>query len=185
MRLVDPHDLGRRAGAHELAHHLPAEMPRVFDLAVELAVREEPRAALAELHVRLRGQRAFAPKTPRVLGAATYIAASLEHDRPIALLREQQRREEPAGPEADHDGPLRRRTRAARGRMEGGIRRRADMAVVAMRREHARLVAHRHIDDVDESDLPILAPRIVAALEDAEVDEIGLAQPQPLEDGAA
>jgi hypothetical protein len=54
VRLVDPHDLGRRARAHELAHHLPTEVARVLDLAVELAVREQSRAAFAELHVRLR-----------------------------------------------------------------------------------------------------------------------------------
>ena len=160
-------------------------MPRVLDLAVELAIREEPRAALAELHVRLRGQRALAPQPPRVLGAAADIAAALEHDGSIALLREHQRREQPTGTEADHERLLEGRCGRRRGRAERGVGRGYHMPVVAVRREHPRLVTHRHIDDIDEGELAVLAPRIVAALEDGEGPKVRLAQAEALEDGAA
>ena len=56
VRLADVEDLRRRAGAHEFVHHLAAVELRILDLAVELAVGEQARAALAELHVGLRRQ---------------------------------------------------------------------------------------------------------------------------------
>ncbi len=51
VRLADVEDLLRRAGPHELVHDLATEELRILDLAVELAVGEQARAAFAELHV--------------------------------------------------------------------------------------------------------------------------------------
>src|SRR5690606_24999269 len=50
VRLADVENLFRRSGPDELMQHLAAMMARVLDLAVQLAVAEQARAALTELH---------------------------------------------------------------------------------------------------------------------------------------
>ena len=103
VRLGDVEDLLRRAGLDELGQHLARQVARVADLAPELAVGEGARAALAELHVGLRVEHALAPQAPGVLGALAHRLAALQDDRPQAHLRQDQRGEEAAGPEADDD----------------------------------------------------------------------------------
>ena len=106
VRLADVEDFLRRAGAHELVHHLAAVELRILDLAVELAVGEQARPALAELHVGFRRQDVLAPQRPGVLRAPAHVAAALQHDGLEAHLREQQRGEQAAGTEADDQRPF-------------------------------------------------------------------------------
>src|SRR6185312_7155795 len=54
VRLADIKNFRRCTGAHELPHHLAAVEFRVFYLAVELAIGEQARAALAKLDVGFR-----------------------------------------------------------------------------------------------------------------------------------
>src|SRR5262249_400362 len=61
VRLADEENLGRRAGAHELVEYFPSVKLRVLDLAVELAIGEQTRTALAELNVGLRRQGVLPP----------------------------------------------------------------------------------------------------------------------------
>ena len=51
VRFTHVHDFRRRAGFYKFAHHLPAQMARILDLAVELAIGKCTRAAFAELHI--------------------------------------------------------------------------------------------------------------------------------------
>ena len=95
-----------RAGLHKLFHDLAAQKTRVLDLAVELAVRERARTAFAELHVRLGMQHALAPQVPGVLGALTHFAATLQHDRLEAHLREHQRRKNAARTKTNDHGAI-------------------------------------------------------------------------------
>ena len=103
VRAADVEDFLGRTGAHEFAHDLATVELRILDLAVQLAVREQAGTALTELHVGLRCQDSLAPQTPGVLGASTHVPAALEHDWTITLLREDQRREQSARPEAHDD----------------------------------------------------------------------------------
>ena len=54
-------DFFRGAGLDEFLQHLAAEMARILDLAVELAVGKSAGAAFAELDVRLRLEHALPP----------------------------------------------------------------------------------------------------------------------------
>src|SRR6185312_15311815 len=106
VRLADLKNFRRCTGAHELPHHLAAVEFRVFYLAVELAIGEHARAALAKLDVGFRCQRVFPPERPGVACPASYITAAFQYDGPEAHLREQERREESAGAEPDDQRPL-------------------------------------------------------------------------------
>ena len=116
VRLGDVEDFLRRAGLDEFGQHLAAEVARVLDLAVELAVGEGAGAAFAELHVRFRVEHVVAPQSPGVLGAFAHRLAALQHDRPEAHLRQDQRGEDAGRAEADDDRALARigRRRARR-----------------------------------------------------------------------
>ena len=122
VRLGDVEDLLRRAGLDELGEHLARQVPRIADLAPQLAVAEGAGTPFAELHVRCRVEHAAAPQAPGVLRALAHRLAALQHDRPQAHLRQDQRREQAARPEADDHRP--RLVRAlqsppARGRRSG------------------------------------------------------------------
>ena len=104
VRLADEQDFLRCARAHELVHHLATVELRILDLAVELAVGEQPRPALAELHVGFGRQDFLAPQRPGVLRALAHVAAALEHDGLEAHLREQQRGKQTAGPKPTTSG---------------------------------------------------------------------------------
>ena len=75
VRLGDPGDLLRRAGADELVEHLARQVARIGDLPPELAVGERAGAAFAELDVRFRVEDAAPPQAPGVAGP-------LAHRRP-------------------------------------------------------------------------------------------------------
>ncbi len=174
----------RRAGAHELVHHLAAVELRILDLAVELAVGEQARPALAKLHVGFGRQDLLAPQRPGVLRSAPHIAAALEHDGLEPHLREQQRGKQPAGTEADRRcGRSVRRRRRLGDRVIGGVGREADLAILREALEHCRLVGDLHVDDADEEDAGVFLARVVAAFEQREFEQLRIADLQAFDDG--
>ena len=104
VRLVE--NLGRRTGLYKFLHDLAAQKARVLDLAVELAIGERARAALAELHVALGVERLLAPQTPGVLGALAHGFATFQHDGLEPHLRQHQCGKHAAGAKAHHDRAL-------------------------------------------------------------------------------
>ncbi len=163
-------------------------MARVADLAPQLAVGERAGAAFAELHVRLRIELALAPQAPGVLGALAHLLAALEHDGAQAHLRQDQRREDAAGPEADDDGALAcgRGVEEAVGRpaheVVVGVGRHAQVRVAREASEHGRFVDGEHaVDGVDQHDGRPLAS-VVAALEDGERRQVRITHAQARHD---
>ena len=171
VRPVDPEDLLRRAGRHEVGQDLAAEMAGIAHLAVELAVGEGPGAAFAELHVRLRVEDPLAPEAEGVDGALADLLAALENDRAEAHLGESQRGKEAARPGADDHRP---RSGEAGRRLGdeaiGGVRSRQNVPVVGEAPQELRLAgarSERDIEGVDQADrLPLAG--VDAALEDGE-----------------
>ena len=126
---------------------------RVVDARRELAVGERPRAALAELHVRLRVERAAAPEALDILVARVDIVAAFEHERLAALARERQGGEHACGAKADDDGPpLEVQLRQRRCCLWLGGR--LDIAVAAQLLQHLllELLIEPDVEDVDELD---------------------------------
>ncbi|MCY1173122.1 hypothetical protein D9M73_132750 [compost metagenome] len=185
MRFVDVEDLVRRASPDELFQHLAAVVLRVLDLAVELAVGECPRAALAELHVGFRVEHAFAPQAPGVLGALAYFGAALEDDRLEAHLRQQQPGENPARAEADDDRPHAQIGWRLADFFVADIRCHVDVTVIGKLVQYRRLIANFKVDGVDEAQFGGLFARIVAALEQGEIEQVIAGDPQALHDGRA
>ena len=154
MRLGDVEDFLRRAGLDELGQHLAAEVMRVLDLAVELAVGERAGAAFAELHVRFRIEHRLAPQAPGVLGALAHHLAALEDDRTEAHLRQHQGGEQSARPGADHHrprgvGPARAR-RSDRSMSGATARLRSPLQAPQQR----RFVPHLDVERIDQQRSP-------------------------------
>ncbi len=183
--LADVQNLFGRAGANELLHDFAAVEPRVLDLAVQLAVGKQPGAALPELHVRFRGQRVLAPQPPRVLGSPSHLPPALEDDGPESHLGEEQRGKDAAGAEPDDQRPFAEVLRHVRHGVVTRVGRRTNVGIPGQPPQDFRLVAGVQVDDVDEQDSPALPARIVAALEDAEIQEIGGLDLQLAHDGGA
>src|SRR5579872_534840 len=99
--LTGMQNLRRCTGSYELPQHLSAVELWVLDLAIQLTVGEQTRAALAELHVGFRGQRVLSPQGPGILRATPNFSPALQHYGPKACLRKNQGREQPAGTKTD------------------------------------------------------------------------------------
>jgi hypothetical protein len=184
VRLRDVEDFLRRARLDELGQHLAAEMARILDLAVELAVGKRPCPALAELHVGFRVEHVLAPQAPGVLGALAHRLAALQYDRPETHLRQYQRGEDPARAETDDDRAFRQMLGGVPDEVIFHVGRRREVTVVAEFLQQRRLAFHFDVDRVDQQQRMLFA-RIVAALEDAERDERFIRQFQALEDRRA
>ena len=185
VRLVDVEDFFRRTGLDELFQDLAAMVLRVLDLAVQLAVGEGPGAAFAELHVGFGVEHALAPQAPGVLGALAHFLAAFEHDRLEAHLCQQQAGEDAARAEAHHDRSFLLTGRGLADELVADVRRRVDVAVVGELLQQGRLVAHVEVDGVDEQQFRGLLARVVAALEQGEVEQVVAGDPQALHDGGA
>jgi hypothetical protein len=175
-------DLVGRAGLDELLQHLAAQVAGILDLAVELAVREGARPALAELDVGLRVQLAAPPQAPGVLGPLAHHLAPVQDDRLEAHLGQDQPGEQPAGPGADHHGArafevLRRLGDQA----VVGVRRRPYLAVALEPRQHGGLVPQRDVDRIDHQDRGLL-PRVMGAADDGVAEEVALGDAQAVAD---
>ena len=180
--LVDEQDLGRRAGLDEFGEHLAPAVPRVLDLAVELAVGKGAGAAFAELHVGFRIENPLAPEPEGVDGALADLLAALQDDRAESHLRQQQAREEAAGPHADHHRPHRQIPRRLGYEAIGGVRRRPDMRVAAKPPEDLLLAGRLDVEMVDERDRTLFAG-IEAAPEDRIADQLPRLDAELFEDG--
>ena len=175
VRMGVSQDLLRRPGRDKLMQHLAGQEARILDLAVELAVGEGARAALAILDVGFRMQLALAPQFPGVLGPLPHHLAAVENDRLEAHLGQDQSGEQAARPGPDHDGPQ------ARG-LSPVLRRDGDMPIGDVRRglnvrvlrepgQHRRLVLHLDVEDKDFQDRRLLA-RVMRPLPHRPRDQI-------------
>ena len=185
VRLADVEDFFRRAGLDELVQDFAAKELRILDLAVQLAVGERARAAFAELHVGFGVEHAFTPQAPGVLGALAHFGAAFEDDRLEAHLRQQQAGEDSARAETDHDRALAQVARRLADEFVADIRRHVDVTVVGELAQHLGLVAHFEVDGVDEAQFGGLFARVVAALEQGEIEQVIAGDAQALHDGRA
>jgi hypothetical protein len=170
VRVRHVQDLGRRAGVDELLHHLAAQVARILDLAVELAVGEGAGAAFAELHVRFRVEHVLAPQAPGVLGPFAHVLAALQHDGVQAHLRQQQCREDAARAEADHHWP-------ELGRY---------VCVVRMPVHHVRAAHHVRVAGETGQQRIFVDAGVKRQVDDVDLHQLGLARVEAaLEDGVA
>ena len=184
VRLVDEHDLFRRAGLDELVEHFAAVVPRILDLAVEFAVGKCSRAAFAELRVRLGIEHSLAPHEECVLGALAHSLTALEDQWTEPGLREDESREKSGGAHADHDGAL--GSRAGRGRclsdeLVAHVGSRRQMRVGLQTIENLGFMAQLSVDGVDEEDRLALA-RVDRATEDLEPHQVVGRDAEPSDD---
>ena len=142
-------DFLRRPGCDEFGQHLAGQETRILDLAVELAVGEGARAALAELHVGFRVQLAAPPQAPGVLGPLPNHLAAVEDDRLEPHLGQDQPGEQAARPGPDHDRPKALGAGGDGDRAIGDVRRRRHVHVVCKAGQHRRFIPHLDVEDVD------------------------------------
>ena len=159
-------DFLRRASLDELGQHLAAQIARILDLAVELAVGKSSGAAFAELDIGFRIENRAPPQAPGILGALAHHLAALQDDGPKAGLRQDQGGEKPARPRADHQRPLQMVIGEFRRCLGHGavfhVGRGTDVP------GRAAFVLQRHIHRIDV-DNRVLVARVMGALEDAPV----------------
>ncbi len=93
-------DMFRRAVGGELLQN-PLNT-RVVGVGMQFSVGKRPRPALAELHVGFRVQGSAPAEVVHGLLPGFHVRAALQHDGPCARHGQHQRREHPAGAEADH-----------------------------------------------------------------------------------
>ncbi len=86
--LVQVEDLLRGAGRHQLLQHLAA--PGVADQGRQLAVRERPGTALAELDIALSVQLAAVPEGRHLPPPGFHVLSPLQEQRPVAHLGQHQ-----------------------------------------------------------------------------------------------
>ena len=185
VRLGHVENFFRRTGLDELGQHLAREMPRIADLAPELAVREGAGSAFAELHVRFGVEHALTPQPPGVFRAFANLPSALEDDRAEAHLRQHEGGEKPARAEPDDDGPW-PQPRPVVGRQFGNeavprVGADPDMLIrleALQQRAFDRRVDELAIDGVDEHHRRLLA-RVVAAPEDGECFQLDIVDPEP------
>ena len=158
-------DFLRRAGLDEFGQHLAAQMARVLDLAVELAVGKSAGAAFAELDIGFRVEHRAPPQAPGVLGALAHHLAALQDDGAKTRLRQDQRGEQAAR--------ARRRSPAGAGMSAGAL---ATGLVFHVGRGprvlgRAAFVLQRHVHGIDVENRAAVAG-IMGALEDLPVQQL-------------
>jgi len=171
-----------RAGLDEFVQHLAAQVAWILDLAVELAVAEGARAALAELDIGFGIEHRTAPQAPGVFGAFAHRLAALQDDGAEAGLGQDQGGEQAARPRAHHQragkGPGRRMGREAILHVGAGAYRRLTREPPQQR----GLVGDLGIDRINISDGRAVA-RVVTALEDMKALQRRGIDLQPPDDG--
>jgi hypothetical protein len=173
VRVCGIQNVGGGAGIDELVHHLAAQVARVFDLAVELAVAERACTAFAKLHIALGVEHLFAPQAPSVFRALSHGFAPLEHDGFETHLRQGQRRKHAARPKAHHHRALAFLFAKMGWRLAGGVPchvgRGLDVRVfleLVQQGGFVLCVGQRQIHDVDRQQVGLAG--VKAAFEDVE-----------------
>ncbi len=180
MRVADIEDFLGSAGLDEFVQHFAAQMARILDLAIQLAVGKCPRAAFAELHVGLRVEHALTPQPEGVLCSFANCLAALQDQRSITHLGQQEAGKQAGWPHADHDRARSRIFRRLGDKAVTGVRRSFDMRILCEFRQDCSFIAHFHIQRVGEQDGVRLA-RIHAALENDVADQLIFCDAQPFE----
>ena len=163
-----------RARLHELGHHLAAQVARVLDLAVKLAIAEGTRATFAKLHIAFGVELALAPQAPGVLGAFAHVLAALQHDGLETHLRQHQRRKNAAGAKAHHHRAQGQLGRGLAHGVPGHVGRGLDVRVAGKFFEQCGLlrgVGERDVDDVHRQQIDLA--RVKAALENPQRGNVG------------
>ena len=138
----------------------------ILRACVQLAVGESTCAALTELDIALRVQRAVTPKARHRLAALLHRLATLQHNGAQAALCQHQRGEEAAGAHAHHHRGNIAGSGCGQVVFLGFVYRHPLVAAAA---QHLIFVLHRHRHRVDE--LQALAG-VNGAAEDAEVGDL-------------
>ena len=185
MRLADVEDFVGCACFHELVQHFSTVVLGIFDLAVQFAVRECPGTAFTKLHVGLRVEHVFAPQPPRIFGALAHFSAALKDDGLETHLCQQQASKNAARSEADHNRAFAQIVWGVTDDFVADIRCRIDVAVVRELEQQRRFITHRQVDGVDKAQFGRFFTRIVAALEQGEVEQVSIGDAQALHDGRA
>ena len=177
VRVRCKQDVGWGPRFDEFIHHFAAQMARVFDLAVELAVTECACAAFAKLHIALWVQLLLAPQAPGVFGALAHRFATLQHDGFEAHLRQTQRGKHAARPKTHHHRAfplvLAKVGRRVAGRVPGHVRGGLNVRVLVKLLQHSRFVlcmAQRDVDDEHGQQLGLA--RVKAALEHVQRSDV-------------
>ena len=185
VRFADVENLIGRARFDKLVQDFAAVVFWVFDLAVELAVRECACAALTKLHVGFRVEHVFTPQSPGVFGALAHFCAALNDDRLEAHLCQQQARENTAGPEADHNWAFAQVLRCLAYYFVADIGGWIDVAVIRELDQQRRFIAHAQVNGVDKAQLGRLFACVITALEQGEVEQFIAGDAQALQNGRA
>ena len=120
-------------------------------------------------------------RRPGILGPLAHRLAALQHDRPEAHLGQNQAGEQAARAGTDHHRALGQIGWRTGDEVVAHVRCDRDPPIIAQALQQPRLVAHLHVQRVDETDIGFL-PRVIAAPEDRETDQIRFADAQPLQD---
>ncbi len=167
-------DLLLRARADELLQHPPAAL--VFRAGVQLSVGKGSGAALAELYVRFRVERAAVPEGLHLFPALRRGLAAFQNDRAQSRHGKHQCREHPRRAEAGDDRPF----FALRVRHVIAVRLfPRDLRTAAAAQNGALPAAERHVDRVDPAQLRLL-PRVQRTPEDLQGGDVRRLHPQAL-----
>ena len=116
-----------RARRDKLGEDLAAQVARLLDPAVKLAVGECSGSAFAELRIAFRHQDTAPPQPPGIARAFTNDAAAFQDERAEAHFRQHQCGEQATGAGADHHRPRRKPRRGTRHRSPGNVRNWTDL----------------------------------------------------------
>ena len=172
----------RCARQNKLVHHLATQVAWVFDLAVELAVRERARTAFTKLHIGLGLQQVLAPQAPGVLRALTHRLTALQHDGLEAHLRQDHRRKNAAGAKAHDHGALLHLRGCGGHRVVGHVGAGADVGVACKLGEQVGFPCggYIHVNDIDPKQCRFAC--VKTALEYREVCDVSRRDAQGLGD---
>ena len=172
----------RCARQNKLVHHLATQVAWVFDLAVELAVRERARTAFTKLHIGLGLQQVLAPQAPGVLRALTHRLTALQHDGLEAHLRQDQCRKNATGAKAHDHGAMLHLRGCGGHRVVGHVGAGADVGVACKLGEQVGFPCggYIHVNDIDPKQCRFAC--VKTALEYREVCDVSRRDAQGLGD---
>ena len=171
MRSIDIENFFRRACLHELVEHFQSVVLWIFDLAIQLSVRESSCAAFAKLRIRFWIKCAILPHTKSVFRSLAHGLSALENNWAKTRLRQDESRKKSRWAHADHKRSVRLRGRCLRHKFVTRIWSLADAAIALHTRKQCGLIANFNIDRVHEEHRISLA-RIDRATENVKANKI-------------